>query len=227
METWFFAQWNLVEDVEILLPVKFRWIPFSGFRGEVENVSTNQRPGRPSCFSDRPEKHKLGRGRCDLASYQVTLNSVRQFQRRSRKCEKLTTDGRRTDDGRTDDGQSVITIVHLSLRLRCTKQEAHVGHCRSPEYNERVKNLTSKWNQKQQSFIPHASRSLLCIRFVAVAFWAKKKNNFFKMGTPVTYFCPALDLPLGRYGRNILMHIRGHKHFILTKFHKHPSCGSN
>ena len=50
---------NLVEDVEILLPVKFRWIPFSGFRGEVENVSANQRPGRPSCFSDRPKNTKL------------------------------------------------------------------------------------------------------------------------------------------------------------------------
>ena len=77
---------NLVEDVEILLPVKFRWILLSGFRGEVENVSANQRPGRPSCFSDRPEKHKLGRGRWDLASCQVSLNSVHQFQRRSRKC---------------------------------------------------------------------------------------------------------------------------------------------
>ena len=54
---------NLVEDVEIYLPVKFHQIPFSGFREEVENVSANQRPGRPSCFSDRPEKHKLGRGR--------------------------------------------------------------------------------------------------------------------------------------------------------------------
>ena len=60
---------NLVEDVEILLPVKFRWIPFSGFRGGVENVSANQRPGRPSFFTDRSEKHKLGRGRWDLASY--------------------------------------------------------------------------------------------------------------------------------------------------------------
>ena len=96
---------NFVEDIEILLPVKFRWIPFSGFRGEVENVSANQRPGRPSCFSDRPEKHKLGRGRCDLAFCQVSLNSVQRFQRRSRKYEKLT----------TDDGQRVITIVHLSL----------------------------------------------------------------------------------------------------------------
>ena len=49
---------NLVEDIEILLPVKFCRIPFSGFR-EVENVSANQRPGRPSCFSDRPEKHNF------------------------------------------------------------------------------------------------------------------------------------------------------------------------
>ena len=77
---------NLVEDVEILLPVKFRWIPFSGLRGEVENVSANQRPGRPSCFSDRPKKHKLGRGRWDLAFCQVSLNSVQRFQRRSWKC---------------------------------------------------------------------------------------------------------------------------------------------
>ena len=77
---------NLVEDVEILLPVKFRSIPFSGFRGEVENVSANQRPGWPSCFSDRSKKHKLGRGRWDLASCQVSFNSVQRFQRRSRKC---------------------------------------------------------------------------------------------------------------------------------------------
>ena len=77
---------NLVEDIEILLPVKFRSIPFSGFRGEVENVSANQRPGRPSCFSDWPEKHKLGRGRWGLTSCQVSLNSDQWFQRRSRKC---------------------------------------------------------------------------------------------------------------------------------------------
>ena len=102
---------NLLEDVQILLPVKFHWIPFSGFRGEVENVSANQRPGRPSCFSDRPEKHKLGRGRWDLASCQVSLNSVQWFQRRSQKCEKIT-----KDDGRTtDDGQPVITIVHWAF----------------------------------------------------------------------------------------------------------------
>ena len=105
---------NLVEGVEILLPVKFRWIPFSGFRGEAENVSANQRPGRSSRFSDLPEKHKLGRGRWDLASCQVSLNPVQQFQRRSRKCESLRTDGR-------TDGRCAMTIAHLSLRLRWAK----------------------------------------------------------------------------------------------------------
>ena len=71
---------NLVEEIEILLPVKFRWIPFSGFRWDVENVSANQRPGWPSCFSDRPEKHKLGRRHGDIASCQLSLNSVQQFR---------------------------------------------------------------------------------------------------------------------------------------------------
>ena len=45
----------LVEDVAILLPVKYRWIPFNSSRGEVENFTANQRPGRPACFSDRPK----------------------------------------------------------------------------------------------------------------------------------------------------------------------------
>ena len=41
---------NLVDEVEILLPVKFPYIPFSAFRGEVEKVSANQMPQRPSFF---------------------------------------------------------------------------------------------------------------------------------------------------------------------------------
>ena len=49
---------NLVEDVEILLHVKFHQIPFSGFRGKVENGSANQKPGRSSCFPIGPKKHK-------------------------------------------------------------------------------------------------------------------------------------------------------------------------
>ena len=40
----------------------------------------------------------------------------------------------------------------------------------------------------------------------------------------MTYFCPALDPPLGGYGRNTLTHVRAMS--IPTKFHKHPSNGS-
>ena len=70
---------NFVEDVEILLFVKYRC------RGEVANVSANQRPGMPSCFSKQPEKkNKLGKGRWDIASCQDSLNSIQWFQRRSR-----------------------------------------------------------------------------------------------------------------------------------------------
>ena len=68
-----------VEDVAILLPVKFHWILFSGFREECQNGSANQRPRRPSYFSDRPE-NKLE----DLVSCQVSFNSVQRFQRRCR-----------------------------------------------------------------------------------------------------------------------------------------------
>ena len=56
------------------------------------------------------------------------------------KIGKLTTDGRRTTDGRTtDDGQRMITIVHLSLRLRCTKK--------SPDYDVLQRNdIPLKWS---------------------------------------------------------------------------------
>ena len=66
---------NLAEDIETLLPVKFCLILFHTFKGEVENVSANQMPGRPF-FSDRPKKYKLGRGRWDRAFCQVSLNSI-------------------------------------------------------------------------------------------------------------------------------------------------------
>ena len=70
------------------------------------------------------------------------------------------------------------------------KTRAPRGTDRSPEYNEhfcyqldsRVKNLTTEWNQKQQHFITHASRSLLWIWFVAVAF--RSEEVFWRRGTP-------------------------------------------
>ena len=50
---------KLVQDVEILLNVRFSWIPFSGIKGEVENVSANQGPGRPAHFWISRKKKSL------------------------------------------------------------------------------------------------------------------------------------------------------------------------
>ena len=50
---------NLVEDVEFFLHVTFYWFLFSGFRREVDNGSSNHRPGRQSCLSDRLEKQTI------------------------------------------------------------------------------------------------------------------------------------------------------------------------
>ena len=77
----------LVEDVEFLPPVTFRRNSVQRFQMRSRKyVSANQKQGLPSCFSDRPEKHKLGRGHWDLASCQVSVNSVQQFLKRSQKC---------------------------------------------------------------------------------------------------------------------------------------------
>ena len=48
----------------------------SAVRGEVGNISSNQRSGWPSLFSDRPGKHILGIGRWVLARCQASSNSI-------------------------------------------------------------------------------------------------------------------------------------------------------
>ena len=86
------------------------------------------------------------------------------------------------------------SFICMALRTRAPR-----GTDRSPEYNEhfcykldsRVKNLTTEWNQKQQHFITHASRSLLWIRFVCCSLQVWRRS-FFEEGDPppppLTYF---------------------------------------
>ena len=53
---------------------------------------------------------------------------------------------------------------------------------------------------KKKHFFYHASRSLLCIPIDAVAFRSEEEVSW-RRGPPVTYFCPALDPPLGGSGK--------------------------
>ena len=83
------------------------------------------------------------------------------------RAKRLTWKGETThEEGRIDPGR-------IPSKGETTRGEgvtrAPRGTDRSPGYNEhfcykldsRVKNLTTEWNQKQQHFITHASRSLL------------------------------------------------------------------
>ena len=53
---------NFVEGVEILPPIKFCCIRFSGFREEIENISANQRPGGHLVFPIGPKNTNLVEG---------------------------------------------------------------------------------------------------------------------------------------------------------------------
>ena len=70
---------KFVEDLEILLFVKFRWIWFCGFREKSRNVSANQKLGWPSCFSDRHKNTNLSlrlrRTKNGMPCYIVLSNS--------------------------------------------------------------------------------------------------------------------------------------------------------
>ena len=52
------------------------------------------------------------------------------------------------------------------------------------------------------------------------------RRSFLLKGTPVTYFGPALDPPLGGSGRKTTTLLRDHEFFSPTKFHQNPSSGS-
>ena len=78
--------------------------------------------------------------------------------------------------------------------------------------------------EPKQYFFPNISRSLLCIRNVAVA--SRSEEDFFEEGDPMNYFGPALELLLGGSGQNALKRVRGLEYLIDTKFHQTQSSGS-
>ena len=85
------------------------------------------------------------------------------------------------------------------------------------------KNASKIWlpneTKNNNTSSPHVFRSLLCIRFVAVAFWSEEEVRG-RRGPPVTYFGPALDPPLGGSGRKTTTLVRDLEYFILPSFIK-------
>jgi hypothetical protein len=63
---------------------------------KFQPMRTHYGPWQPCWISNQHKKHNSGRGPSNEYFWQVWLKSVRRFQRRRFKCEKLT-DGRTTD----------------------------------------------------------------------------------------------------------------------------------
>ena len=69
-------------------------------------------------------------------------------------------------------------------------------------------------------FLIIAMQSVCCCSFPV---W---RRSPLEKGTPVTYFGPALDPPLGRFDPKVNSNVWGHEYFIPTKFGKYPSNDS-
>ena len=110
----------------------------------------------------------------------------------------------------------VFILRPIKIRLYCNVEwlvtRAPRGTDRSPEYNEhfcykldsRINYLTTECNEKQQHFITHASRSLLWIQFVAVAFQSDE-DVFLKKRTPLlTYFASPWIRPWAYMAKHLI-----------------------
>ena len=69
-----------------LVPVTFRLVPFGGRGGEIENVTANHRPRRPSYGRIVLNTNLLYKKKLVLASYHVSFISGQWFQKKNRKC---------------------------------------------------------------------------------------------------------------------------------------------
>ena len=94
----------------------YRRIPLSGLREEVENASANQGLGRPFFVFDRPKNTNFVEDVDILLPMKFRLIPLEVSEKKLKMWE-VNDEGRQT----SDDRQRVVTIVHLRLRLMCTK----------------------------------------------------------------------------------------------------------
>ena len=91
-----------------------------------------------------------------------------------------------------------------------------------------IKNASKIWLRNGTKYNNTSSHMLLdhCYVFGLSLKLSGLKKKFLRKGTPVTYFCPALDPPLGGSGRRTTTLEKDHEYFISTKFHQNSSSGS-
>ena len=94
--------------------------------------------------------------------------------------------------------------LHYNFSLVLLKRGPK-GQCRSPGYNKGIKKFHFRMEPKTTTLHPKcfkiiAMHSVCCC---SLPVW----RSFLKKGSPMTYFCPILDWPLGRYGQNTLTHV--------------------
>ena len=115
-----------------------------------------------------------------------------------------------------------LILYRIKIHRNCIKIR------QNDEVQKDVKNASKIWlrnGTKNNNTSSHMLlRSLLSIRFVAVAFRSEEEVCW-RREPPVTYFGPALDPPLGGSGRKTTTLVRDHEYFIPTKFHQNPSSG--
>ena len=135
---------NLVEDFEYmyLLPVKCHQILFSSCREKIENVSANQRPGWPSV---------------DWSAWKTQIPFSMQFQRRSQKCEKFTTN-RQTDDGFVITKLTIRSSSVSEKKSKMWKVNNRRTDRRRPNLLQKVDNLLHFSNQVSSNSIEGLQR---------------------------------------------------------------------
>ena len=92
-----------------------------------------------------------------------------------------------------------------------------------------VKNVSKIWLQsgtKNNNIPSHMLLNHCYMHSVCCCSLPVCRRRFLKKGTPVTYFGPALDPPLGRSGQKTTTSIRHLEYFMHIKFHQNPFSSS-
>ena len=118
-----------------------------------------------------------------------------------------------------------VVAVHFILWSdlpECPKCEGEISRSLNKRPKGPLSLIWEQWKHKKFDFRMEPKTTTLhltCFKIIAMYLvcccsllvWKK----FFEEGDPPwPIFCPALDPPLCRYGRNTLMHVRGHEHLI-------------